>query len=297
MAGHAEWKRMSIKQKWAHLVDNITVEPILACYILPNVIASLATQNMNLEKACRVNLNYSREICDRITIRNISGLEKEMEEVQGLVVTMNYWQSTLRSSLPALLILFLGSFSDRSGRRKPFMLLPMTGELMTSVGLILCTYYFYEWPMEVAGVVEGLFPALTGSWSTMFMAVFSYMGDVTSLEMRTVRLGVVSMFISLALPAGTLVSGILYQAVGFYGVFTTVAVMYVLGIIYGALRLKEARPPTQLNGPILRQFFDPKHVVDTFKVAFKGREGNLRTRILLVMVLSITIFGPIYGKT
>uniref|UniRef100_A0A0A9W4N6 Solute carrier family 46 member 3 n=1 Tax=Lygus hesperus TaxID=30085 RepID=A0A0A9W4N6_LYGHE len=291
-----EWKGMSVKQKLSKIFDNITVEPILACYILPNVIASLATANMNLEKACRVNLNYSQDICDRISVRNITGIEREEEEIQSLVVRMNYWQSILRSSLPALLIMFLGSFSDRTGRRKPFMLLPMSGEFMTSVGLILCTYFFYEWPMEVAGVIEGLFPALTGSWSTMFMAVFSYMGDVTTLEMRTVRLGVVSMFISLALPAGTLVSGVLYQAIGFYGVFATVAVMYVLGMTYGAFRLKEARTPTPLSGPVCGEFFNPKHVKETFRVAFKSREGNLRTRILLVMVLSVTIFGPIYGE-
>ncbi|BES90891.1 Adenylate cyclase [Nesidiocoris tenuis] len=295
-------RHVSVREKFNNIISNVTVEPILLCYILPNYIANLATMNMNLEKACRVNLNYSSDLCDEIARRNTSGLEKEDENIQVLVLRMTYWQSVLRSSLPALLILFLGSFSDRTGRRKPFMLLPVFGELMVSMGLLLCRYFFYEWPLEVAGAIEGFFPAITGSWSTMFMAVFSYMGDVTSLEARTVRLGVVSMVTSLALPVGTLMSGVLYRAIGFYGVFSTVAVMYALGIAYGALRLKEARPPTPLvpsrGGPCgyCVEFFNPRHVADTFRVAFKSRQGNLRKRILLVMLLSITMFGPIHGE-
>lgn len=49
--------------------DNITVEPLLACYIIPSVLATLATQNLNLEKACRVNLAYSGDVCDSLTRR------------------------------------------------------------------------------------------------------------------------------------------------------------------------------------------------------------------------------------
>lgn len=41
------------------------------------------------------------------------------------------------------------------------MLIPIVGELLTSIGLILCTY-FENWPMEVAGITEALFPGLAG---------------------------------------------------------------------------------------------------------------------------------------
>lgn len=72
------------------------------------------------------------------------------------------WKTVLQSALPCLLILFLGAWSDRVGRRKPCMLLPIVGELLTSISLIICTYFFDELPMEVAGVAEALFPGLTG---------------------------------------------------------------------------------------------------------------------------------------
>lgn len=41
------------------------------------------------------------------------------------------------------------------------MLIPIIGEFLTSIGLILCTYY-ERVPMEVCGLTEALFPGLTG---------------------------------------------------------------------------------------------------------------------------------------
>lgn len=75
-----------------------------------------------------------------------------------MVASMGVWKTILQSALPAFLIMFVGSWSDRWGKRKPCMLLPIVGELLTSIGLMVCTYFYYELPMEVAGFVEGLFP-------------------------------------------------------------------------------------------------------------------------------------------
>lgn len=60
---------MTFWGKFKHVRDNITVEPMLACYIIPSVLAGLATQNLNLEKACRVNLDYGDTVCDALMRR------------------------------------------------------------------------------------------------------------------------------------------------------------------------------------------------------------------------------------
>lgn len=64
------FRNKPFREKWQIIKSKITVEPILACYIMPSVLAGLATQNLNLEKACRVNLNYTSEICDALTRRD-----------------------------------------------------------------------------------------------------------------------------------------------------------------------------------------------------------------------------------
>lgn len=43
------------------------------------------------------------------------------------------------------------------------MLIPIVGEFISAIGLMLCTY-FDRLPMEFAGVTEALFPALTGKF-------------------------------------------------------------------------------------------------------------------------------------
>lgn len=57
------------REKLRLVANNVTVEPILAAYIMPSVLSNLATQNLNLEKACRVNMAYGDEICDALTRR------------------------------------------------------------------------------------------------------------------------------------------------------------------------------------------------------------------------------------
>lgn len=108
---------MKFMEKCRHIKKNITVEPMLACYIMPSVLAGLATQNLNLEKACRVNLNYGDEICDALTRRDTANYTEHEREIQALVAGMQGWKTVLQSALPCLLILFWGSWSDRHGRR------------------------------------------------------------------------------------------------------------------------------------------------------------------------------------
>lgn len=100
------WKEMNFKEKCRHIRNNITIEPMLACYIMPSVLAGLATQNLNLEKACRVNMNYSDVICDALTARNTANYTEEEKQVQTLVAGMQGWKTVLQSLMPCLLILF-----------------------------------------------------------------------------------------------------------------------------------------------------------------------------------------------
>lgn len=295
------WKEMTWREKCRYFWDNITVEPVLACYIMPSVFASLATQNLNLEKACRVNLGYSTQVCDALSNRETANYTAEEAAVQQVVAEMGVWKSSLLSAFPAIIILFGGAWSDRWGRRKPCIVIPILGEFFTVIGLIACTYFFYELPMEVNGFIEGVFPALTGGWFVMFMGVFSYVGDVTTVETRTLRIGIVNIFCSLGFPVGLALSGILYRKIGFYGVFSVSAACYLFAFFYGCLKIKEAKRenlPEMPNGKcgFLRDFFNVRHLADTYRLAFKAGENNRRMKILLIMVAVMVITGPLFGE-
>ncbi|KAF7414591.1 solute carrier family 46 member 3 [Vespula maculifrons] len=302
------WKSMSLRQKWTLLTSNITVEPMIACYVIPSMLASLATQNLNLEKACRVNLAYSDEICTNLAARNTTGLEAEETAVQQLVAGMQTWKTALQSGLPILLILFMGAWSDKTGYRKPCMLLPIVGEFLSSVSLIACTYWFYELPMEATGVLEALWPSLAGGWFTMFMGVFSYIADITSVESRTLRIGAANVFFSLGVPIGMALSGVLYMKLGFYGVFSISMMCYVMSFVYGLVVIKEPpRPPLAREKEKLpekkmsflasaKDFFSLKHIEETFSVAFKKGSNNRQKRVIMLMIIVMVVIGPLYGE-
>lgn len=173
---------MGFMSKVFIIFKHSTVEPLIGIYILSNMIALLTTLNLNMQKACRVNLGLNSSICSALESGNTLNYTKEEYQVQGLATDLNFWKTIVLGIIPSVLIIFVGSWSDRNHRRKPCMLVPIIGEFLTSVGLLFCSYYFNELPMGVAGLVESIPPAMTGGWTTMFMSVFSYIGDVTTVS-------------------------------------------------------------------------------------------------------------------
>ncbi|XP_038218848.1 solute carrier family 46 member 3-like [Zerene cesonia] len=297
-----DWSGLNFFQKARRMMSLITVEPILACYVMPSVLSALATQNLYLEKACRVNLGFEHHVCDALTKRATANYTLEEEAVQTLVASVAGWKTVLQSFLPCGILIFLGAYSDRVGQRKFCMLLPIIGEFLTSIGLIVNTYFFYELPVEVAAVTEAIFPALTGGWFTMFMGVFSYIADVTTEEQRTLRIGIVNLFYSLGVPVGAALSGILVRKIGLYGVFSLSATLYILSFIYGFYRIKEVKrtdldvKPAKNCWEWLKDFFDTKYVKDTMMVAFKPGPNNRRLRVIMLVVVLCVVIGPIYGE-
>ncbi|XP_050421662.1 solute carrier family 46 member 3-like [Adelges cooleyi] len=303
---HETWKAMSLMSKAQFMFKHCTVEPMIGCYIVSSVLASLATQNLNLQKACRVNLRLNDTICYALENRDTASYAKEEVMIQELVADMIIWKTFVQSSIPSVLIIFIGTWSDRNHKRKPCMLMPIVGEFVTSIGLLACTYYFYELPMEIAGLVESIPPAMTGGWMTMFMAVFSYVGDVTTVKMRTLRIGVVNVFCSVGVPIGTALSGILYREIGFYGVYAIATVLYVFSFVYGMVFIKEEHPDvkTETKQPpldtscvyLVKDFFSLSHIKEAVHVAFKEGKHNRRLRIISLMVVVMVVMGPLHGE-
>lgn len=99
----------TLREKLRIVFTNITVEPILLCYTLPAFLSGLGMQNLNLDKACRIHLQYNESICDALMARNQSGYsEREELEVQKLVSSMNTFKNVMQSLCPVFVLLFVG---------------------------------------------------------------------------------------------------------------------------------------------------------------------------------------------
>ncbi|XP_059061430.1 proton-coupled folate transporter-like [Achroia grisella] len=297
-------KKKTFKEKIQHIKENVTLEPVLACYVIPGVLARLATQNLNLDKACRVNLQYGDKICDALIAREGDYKNEELA-VQEIIAAMESWKNVLLTAVPSFLILFLGAWSDRTGKRKICVLLPIVGELLMCLSNILNAYYFYELRVEVTMFFEALFPAITGGWIATYMGAFSYISDISSEESRTFRVGIANLCLTAGTPIGSALSGILLKKIGYYGVFSLSSILYIFSICYGWFYIKDPERPitekvdqTEKGGVwnFLKLFFNLKHPKDTFHAAFRKGPNHRRTKAILIMVSIAFIYGPAYGE-
>ncbi|CAG4947124.1 unnamed protein product [Colias eurytheme] len=283
-----------------NIFNFLTIEPFLICFFFPQIISGLAVKHFNEVKACRADLNYSESICktafssefkDNITLEAMHG-------AQQMVADMTAWQQPLQSGIPAIIILFVGAWSDKTGNRKALMLMPIVGEIISAIGLIFATYYFLEWPLWITALIEVLPSAMFGGLSIALMGSYSYIADVTTLESRTFRVGIVAIIVTLSLPVGNSISGVLTEAVGYYGIFGINLGLFCFGFIFTFFRVKDVKKEP-LKGSffeIIVQFFDTKNARDTFSLIVLSR-GKKLVNILLVICTHIVIFGTIHGES
>lgn len=234
-------QELSFWGKLKYVKSNITVEPVLGFFVMPSVLAILAAQNLNLDKACRVNLEFDDHICTDLRLRKRANHTFEEDEVQKLIASVLAWKSIIHTAVPTILMLFMGAWSDKTGRRKICMLLPIFGEFMTCVLNMMNTYLFYEVPVELTVFMEVLFPSLTGGWYTMLLGTYSYLSDITSKETRTFRLGILSLCMTVGFPIGMGLSGVLLKFTGYYGVFSLSAIFQIINFLYVMFAIEDHR--------------------------------------------------------
>ncbi|XP_052738568.1 proton-coupled folate transporter-like isoform X2 [Bicyclus anynana] len=277
--------------------SNITVEPILAGLIIPSMLARIAIQNLNLDKACRVKLNYNDSICDALILRqgNLTFYEGEVQKVISAIET---WKSVIQTAVPTLFVIFMGAWSDRTGNRKLCILLPIVGECLVCISNILSTVFFYQISVEVTMFLEALFPAITGGWVLVYLGVFSYIGDITDEKSRTFRVGLVNLCLTAGIPIGTALSGILLTLWGYYGIFSLSLLIYLITFTYGYVCLKTKTKPGiegEKSKPVVLSDL-VSMIRETVGLAFKKRDGNIRKKIILTLFVVAIIYGPNHGE-
>lgn len=99
-------------------------------------------------------------------------------ESQIIVSGVNVSRSFIGSLLSTIVLLFVGPWSDYSGRRKPLLILPLVGmSVMSTLVLLMITF-------PGASTVQVLYAvqipmSLGGNFGLLLAAAFSYIGDVS----------------------------------------------------------------------------------------------------------------------
>lgn len=194
------------------ILGYISVEPFVVAWILPSCLLIVAMENLNLEKACRVNLGLNETICENMinktihnidcaevaslleksavdamnntltnitTMANVSDLAKAVcdaeTESQKLLSFVFGIRSPIAAIFPLIIVLFAGGWSDKKGIRKPLVLFPIVGELIGALILLLSAIFMDEIPMEVPAISERVIPSLFGGQTLMLMGIYAYL--------------------------------------------------------------------------------------------------------------------------
>ncbi|KRT85392.1 membrane transporter [Oryctes borbonicus] len=291
------FKSMTFREKLSYIKTVITVEPLIAFYFIPSVICYPALYTLELEKACRVNGGFNDTICDYVIAGTGEVYEEENVRVQQIIANMHSWQNPMQNFVPIILILFLASYSDRHKIRKPFLLLPIVGEFFAITGCILSVVFMRQLPIEVQGFSQTVVPSFLGGSPTLIMAVFAYISDVSTLEMRTLRIGLVQILLTICSLLSAL-GGYLFEKIGYYGVLGVGGALYLLAFFYGVLFVKEnkKRPKYEDCNSLLKDIFNPRHAIDTLKLlADQNKPTNYKQLYLVLIVFFISAL-VIYGK-
>ncbi|XP_062123390.1 uncharacterized protein LOC133836818 [Drosophila sulfurigaster albostrigata] len=217
---------------------------------------------------------------------------------------------------PLIILLFAGGWVDRYNKCKAVMILPLVGECLYFVTMLIAAIWFDSLPFEFGGYLETIVPAMFGGEACLIMSVFTYMSISTPEKDRVLRFGVFAIVSQLH----QFVFVVFRSPPNFLGYtisFATGALFQVAAIIYVIMFLKEPKPheeafelpdqddlkASEIESPkielrcnVLREFFDPTLVVELVKLPFKRRENNERLILLLLMLCYILFSGPEAGE-
>ncbi|XP_070135388.1 lysosomal proton-coupled steroid conjugate and bile acid symporter SLC46A3 isoform X2 [Drosophila bipectinata] len=290
--GEVTARRSFCQWTW-HVVTSISVEPTMFLYMFAFMITSVVEQNFFLYKSCRVNNNFTEEIC-----RNINLPENKVFKDASLKTNAWFlqWENISAHVFPIILALFLGSFSDRRGRKLP-LLIGLFGKFIYST-MIVVNAKMPTWPVQNIIYSATLPSALTGADVAIFASCFAYISDISTLEQRTIRVTILDVIYLSAMPTGVALGSHLYYKVfnqSYADMFTVNASLLALAIIYSFFALKWQTTPRQRS---LRElgycgfwvdYFDKQHVKDSFAVLVKKRRGHRRS-FLIILLVSMALY-------
>ncbi|CAB3244236.1 unnamed protein product [Arctia plantaginis] len=299
----SEKKELRFGNKVFNVFSNITVEPCIFLMVTGTMITNMASQNLQLEKACRVNLNFSKEICDSLRLQDGVAHNDYEREIQRLVASALAWRTYLTATLPCFLALFVGSFSDITGYRKLFIIVPIIGQILVGINNKFSVHFFYQINLEKVIFSDAIIEGLTGGWCICFLSAFAYISAITTEQDRTYRIGIVGFCITFGMPVGVGLSGILLRLVGFYGVYLISISIHSLNALYSIFVLKDPkRSPEQKEHAdrgcchLMRIFFNFTNVKETIRVIVRNAPNNRRLRLCVLLLVVTVIFGPMQGE-
>ncbi|KAF5291307.1 hypothetical protein FQA39_LY03458 [Lamprigera yunnana] len=276
-------------------VSIITVEPVPFFYLFAVTLARPSFLNLFMEKACRINLQLNDTLCDSIVYGNSLLSSYEEAQIQKVVAEVKTWGSVIEWVLPPLLLLIFGSWSDRCGLQRPFMILPFVGEILQHTVCILSLVFFKDVSLNVTIFFCYFLNSVSGAVFVLYMSLYNYIALSSSKNTRTLRFGIIVVIMETSIGIGYALGGIAYRTLHSLGSFLLCIGCLTIGIGYIAFCIKDVKNTSQnvqskcLNCSLF--IFDIKN---TIQMAFRQRINNGRLKLCLNVLAFFFLMGAVH---
>ncbi|XP_046967370.1 proton-coupled folate transporter-like [Vanessa cardui] len=259
----------------------IILEPALVGSMIAINLGQTSLQNFYLRTACSVDLGYPIEICEKGVGEEFRSAEAESQVV---VSGINVSRSFVGLLISTIVLLFVGPWSDCSGRRKPLLVLPLLGMCVMTTGVILMLTFPGANTTQVLYAVQ-IPISLGGNFGLLLAASFSHIGDLCHASGRDVTrtMGTHRAAIQIAHVVGSVSGPQLYRHLGFYGVFPLVLLLQLASLIYVIIMVKDVN----VNRDNKVSVFNWRLPLNAVQCLLRKREGNKRIIILLMLIVGL----------
>ena len=279
------------------LLERVTVEPVTFCYACALILHAPLIQQYVYQ---RISEDYqlSGKIKDDVSGCELSAILNDnvtyeiRKNVQSLTSYIHLG-IILSAALPSLFMaLLLGTWSDKVGRRI-VIFLPVLGGLLDCTCILITM--FTRAPLFVL-FIGSFINGLGGFFTTMILAVFSYIADITDEDNRAMRLGILEAVAFTSGMISHMTSGWWIHHLGFKAPYIFIFSLHSLALVYIIFLLPESSSVTEklrLKDLFSRSHF--KKVIMLFSKAdtkYKWQLYGLAVTSAVMMISSIG-FGSV----
>ncbi|XP_014296110.1 proton-coupled folate transporter [Microplitis demolitor] len=222
----------SIKTGWRHF---ILMEPPIFLLLLANGMTSNVLTDLILFQTCRQIMVTNKTSCDILHTNSSSQEARELSKIiQPHASYIIIGRSLIKGILPALLILFLGPWSDKYGR-KPLIIAGYFVPLCRYIILfILSNFDANPWLYLLAYIPTALFG------SGLLLATICYISDSTEPDKRAWRLACLQTCVKTGLVIGTFIGPLIFQKLGYTFLFIIAALLCLISLLYAVFMVPES---------------------------------------------------------
>ncbi|KAK8407268.1 hypothetical protein O3P69_002076 [Scylla paramamosain] len=273
----------------------VTVEPVLFVHNMCSQMMWLASQDLQVDKACAVNVGLSDRIC-----ADLSHHSQDQSTVMDVVSSLLMYRSIFETSIKAVWLLMLGSWSDRYSRQLPLIIsiCGLGGEAL----VYLIISFMPSLPVE--SVLLASVPySLSGGTHALLMICFAYLADTSKSGKRTFRMGLLDAAYYLGSPVGLALVDPLMAAGGYRAVYIFVMAFYAATIVYVVVRFHgERRRVENAEHQVMRkcqqcqESCDVGHLYQAVQVTVQPRPHHVTAYILLLILAMLLDALPVWGE-